>query len=155
MIISRTAEYALRIMAAVATSQGAIPLKAAEIAGHISCPKHYVSKVLRKLVNGGLLRAEKGHGGGFLLSKKASDIKFSDILKAVDNPLRRKHCIFGWRECNSSKPCVLHNSWQNVSQSFVEWADQTSLMDIQADATRSEWLLNTGILSEKKERKKK
>ena len=118
MILSRTAEYALRIMTSVALSQGARALRSKEIAASISCPAHYVSKVLRKLVKAGLLRAEKGHGGGFLLAKPADKILFIDVIEVVQGPSKNKHCIFGWRECDPDNPCILHHRWNSVSNSF-------------------------------------
>lgn len=144
MILSRTAEYALRIMAAISTARGARPLRAAEISSEINCPKPYVSKVLRKLVSAGLLKAEKGHGGGFLLAKRSEQIFFCDIMEAVDTPTRQKHCIFGWRQCNSSKPCILHHRWNKVNSAFTEWSKNTSLQDIQKDAASSNWLFSSG-----------
>ena len=141
MLLSRTTEYALRIMAAVATSRGAIPLKAKDLSELINCPRHYVSKVLRKLVSAGLLKATKGHGGGFLLAKKAGQIYFSEIMNAVDLPTKNKYCIFGWRQCSSANPCILHYRWDRVNESFVEWAQHTTLEHIQQDAENSQWLL--------------
>ncbi len=142
MILSRTSEYALRIMAAVSMQRGAIPMRASEISEQISCPKHYLSKVLRKLVNAGLLKAEKGHGGGFLLAKRANQILFCNIMDAVDAPTKNKHCIFGWRQCDSKNPCILHHRWSKVNATFVEWSKTTSLEDIQKDAKSSEWLFS-------------
>lgn len=144
MILSQTAEYALRIMAAISLSRGARPLRASEISDEITCPRHYVSKVLRKLVNAGLLKGTKGHGGGFLLAKSSENILFCDVIDAIEGVAKVKHCIFGWRQCNPEKPCILHNRWSKVSGAFNEWARTTSLADIQDDASRSEWLISLG-----------
>jgi len=140
MILSQTSEYALRIMACIALAQGARALRGKEIATSINCPGPYVSKVLRKLVTAGLLKAEKGHGGGFLLARPASKIRFIDVLEAVQGPAKTKHCIFGWRQCNPNNPCILHNRWTKVNNSFQTWARLTSLSDIQKDATSADWL---------------
>lgn len=140
MILSQTAQYALRIMTNIAVSQGARPVRAKEIAEKIRCPSPYVSKVLRKLVTAGLLRAEKGHGGGFFLARPAEKILFCHILDAVQAPKDKKQCIFGWRKCDPDHPCILHHRWNSVSSTFDEWTKTTSLAHIQRDASATDWL---------------
>lgn len=149
MVLSQTAQYALRIMSSIAVARGARPLPAKEIAGTIRCPAAYVSKVLRKLVTAGLLKAEKGHGGGFVLARSAHKILFCQVLEAVEGPKAQKQCIFGWRRCNAEEPCILHHRWQTVSTTFEEWARSTSLADIQNE---SEWLLQSTDMPEKPDR---
>ncbi|MCO6432243.1 MAG: Rrf2 family transcriptional regulator [Deltaproteobacteria bacterium] len=140
MILSQTAQYALRIMTHISLVQGARPVRAKEIAMSIRSPSPYVSKVLRKLVTAGLLRAERGHGGGFVLARPAEKILFCHVLEAVQPVKEVKQCIFGWRKCNPDNPCILHHRWNAVSSSFEEWARHTSLADIQNDAVKSDWL---------------
>lgn len=140
-------------MTNIALAQGAHPIRAKEIAEKIKCPSHYVSKVLRKLVTSGLLKAEKGHGGGFILARPANKIFFSEILQAVQEGMRPKQCIFGWRRCDSNEPCILHNGWDKVSTSFVQWTRETSLADIQSDAQKMNWL-NSDVSAQPIERRK-
>lgn len=140
MILSQTAQYALRIMAHIAMARGARPLRAKEISAGIKCPSPYVSKVLRRLVTSGLLKAERGHGGGFVLARPAEKVLFCQVLEAVKGPGLARQCIFGWRKCDSAKPCLLHHRWHSVSGAFEEWAQTTSLADVQRDAKASNWL---------------
>lgn len=140
MILSQTAQYALRVMTHIALVRGAHPVRAREISKSIRCPPSYVSKVLRKLVEAGLLTAGKGHGGGFLLARPAEKIFFSEVLEAVLERVQTKQCIFGWRRCDPNNPCILHHRWAAVSESFMEWARTTSLASIQEDAQHMGWL---------------
>lgn len=144
MILSQTSQYALRIMASIALSQGARPVTGKEIAENIRCPSPYVSKVLRKLVTAGLLKAERGHGGGFVLARPAEKILFCQVLDAVQAPKEVKQCIFGWRRCDPNNPCILHHRWNAVSSTFDDWSRQTTLADIQRDAKSSDWLTRLG-----------
>jgi len=141
MILSQTAQYALRIMTNIALAPEGQLVRAKEIAEAIGCPQHYVSKVLRKLVTAGLLKGERGHGGGFLLSRSPEKILFCHVLDAVQGPKEAKQCIFGWRRCSNSDPCILHHRWTAVSGSFDEWARTTSLAEIKNEATESNWLV--------------
>lgn len=141
MVLSQTAQYALRIMTSIAVTQGARPVCAKEIAQTIACSPPYVSKVLRKLVKAGLLRAARGHGGGFILARPAEKVFFCQILEAVYSTKEKKQCIFGWRRCDPKSPCILHFRWSAVSGTFEEWTKKTSLADIQRDASAMNWIV--------------
>ena len=50
MILSRSAQYALRIMAYFALHTGDAPLRAKDIAEQVNIPAFYLSKILRRMV---------------------------------------------------------------------------------------------------------
>lgn len=145
MILSQTSEYAIRATSYIALYQDSGPVRAKDMSTAISIPQHYLSKVLRKLVEADILSATKGHNGGFLLSRSAKKIRLIDILEAVEIAVPPKHCIFGWRMCNSKEPCVLHHRWSSVNESFQKWARTTSLADIKSDAGKSNWILQSEL----------
>lgn len=144
MFLTQTSQYALRIMASVALARGAEPIRARDLAKNVGASPHYASKVLRKLVKAGLLRATKGHGGGFVLGRSATNVRLIQILDAVSAETQTKACIFGWRRCDSSNPCILHHRWNSVSSAFDEWARKTTLAEIQQDAEHATWLVVRG-----------
>ena len=130
MLLSQTAEYALRSMAWMALLPPHEPIRAKDLSVAISIPPHYLSKVLRRLVLAGLLVSRKGQGGGFRLARSAGGICFLDILKAVDIYPDQDHCAFGWGACNDSLPCPLHGAWAELTDKIAEWAQTTTLADI-------------------------
>ena len=129
MIVSQTAEYALRAMVhlALLPREEAATGKAVSEATGIPLP--YAAKVLRMLVEAGLLVGRKGHHGGFALSRPAARIKFADVLAAVDEDLFEKRCAFGWGKCNARTPCALHSSVSDLRESVIAWANRTTLAD--------------------------
>ncbi|MBN8550620.1 MAG: Rrf2 family transcriptional regulator [Deltaproteobacteria bacterium] len=140
MILSQTSEYVIRAVAFIAVQTDDKPVAAKELSKHTSIPAHYLSKVLRKLVTANILNATKGHNGGFVLARPAHKVKIIDILSAVESHVPAKHCIFGWRMCNSKDPCILHHRWSAVNDAFQTWARTTTLADIKNDAGTSRWL---------------
>ena len=133
MFFSNTSEYALRIMAFIAINQDQGRMNSSTIAKGTNMPSHYCSKILRKLVNAKILTAERGKSGGFILSKDPTQIKFREIFESVDFELDPKHCVFGLKKCNSSKPCMLHYRWQSFKEVFRDWAENNSLADVIED----------------------
>jgi Rrf2 family iron-sulfur cluster assembly transcriptional regulator len=127
MLLSQTAEYALRAMAALASEQRETPARAQDLSGSTGIPPHYHSKVLRRLVLAGLLDSQKGQGGGFSLSRPPEEIRFEEILIAVDAYPEQGRCAFGWGQCQEVQPCPLHHSWIRLSDAIHHWASTTTL----------------------------
>ena len=130
MILSQTAEYAMRAMTAIATSREECPCRTRDISTSVGIPMHYLSKIMRKLVEAGLLVSQKGHGGGFVLARPADQIRFIEILKAAEFEVEPKACVFGWGRCDAFHPCPLHPIWAKLKSSFVEWAETYTLADV-------------------------
>ena len=130
MLLSQTAEYALRAMASLATAPEGNPVRAADLSRATGIPTHYLSKVLRRLVLADLLESQKGQGGGFSLSRPPREIAFIDILSAVDAFPTQGRCAFGWGQCDAADPCPLHDSWSHLNERIQDWASGTSLEEI-------------------------
>ena len=133
MILSQTAEYALRAMASLASAPAGEPVRAKDLSTATGIPTHYLSKVMRRLVIAGLLISQKGQGGGVLLAKAPGEIAFIDILTAVDAFPVSGRCAFGWGECDENVPCPLHGSWSQLNEHLQTWAESTTLADIAKD----------------------
>ena len=143
MILSQTAEYAIRAMSTLSLHEPKCPITAKELGAQTDIPVHYLSKIMRKLVERELVRAERGHRGGFVLAKLPQRIRIIDVIEAVEAHVPLKRCIFGWRACNSSDPCILHHRWSAVNDAFQCWARETSLEDVRKDAESISWMNRT------------
>lgn len=119
-------------MAYLALNDGEGPLRAKDIAREVNIPAFYLSKILRQMVTAGLLTGTKGHGGGFVIAKPASKIRFSHILEAINADITTPTCVFGWDACSDKYPCVLHDRWKLLRKAFNSWANRTTLADVKA-----------------------
>lgn len=130
MVLSQTAEYAIRAMAAIATLPPGTKIRATELARGTGIPAPYLSKILRRLVLAGLLLSQKGQRGGFSLARPAADIPFIEILEAIDALPSDGRCAFGWGDCDQHRPCPLHGPWSRLSGQIAEWAKGTTLEEV-------------------------
>jgi len=129
MILNQTAEYALRAMAVLAELKADERLPSAELAHRANLPTHYVSKVMRRLVLAELVTSQRGHGGGFALSRPPAGIPIIDVLEAVDFAPADGQCAFGVGQCNPASPCALHPAYTTLHATFLSWARETMLVD--------------------------
>ncbi len=128
LMFSQLGRYALRTVAVLAAQEERLTSKV--LAKQTGVPSAYQSKVLRKLVKAKLLSAKKGHHGGFTLTQPPDTIRFADVLSAVGALPAAGTCVFGWGRCSGTKPCPLHDSWSELSEHVVAWAEETTLADI-------------------------
>lgn len=104
-------------------------VRARDLAKATDVPPAFLSKIMRSLTASGLLDAQKGHNGGFMLSRPASEIRFIDVLRAVEFEPGVDHCLFGLGNCNAQNPCPLHFEWAVLKEQIEDWARSHSLAD--------------------------
>lgn len=104
-------------------------VRARDLAKATDVPPAFLAKIMRSLTEGGLLDAQKGHNGGFILSRPASEIRFIDVLRAVEFEPSANHCLFGLGNCNAQNPCPLHFEWAVLKEQIEHWARSHSLAD--------------------------
>lgn len=131
-------------MACVALKKDGSPVSSKVLARATGIPSHYLSKIMRKMVEADLVVSQKGHGGGFKLAKKPEDITFREILATVDYKIEPDTCVFGWEECDSDEPCPLHNTWSQLKDSFHWWAENMSLQEVIDRPGETESILRPG-----------
>ena len=105
VLISQTAEYALRAIVHLAYHAGD-PQTNRQIADATRVSAGYLSKVLQSLGRAELVVAQRGIGGGFVLSRSPEKITVLDVVNAVAPLERIRHCPLGLPSHTSL--CPLH-----------------------------------------------
>jgi Rrf2 family transcriptional regulator, nitric oxide-sensitive transcriptional repressor len=107
-MLSTTAEYALRIMIALAEADGG-PMTSEELSRRTNVSADYAIKILRQLARADMVRAQRGRGGGFRLVCDPAGTTLLDLVNIVD-PFDRLHrCPLG-RAGVSGGLCAMHHS---------------------------------------------
>lgn len=129
-MLSKTAEYALRAVVAIAKVEEERPVLAREISSKGHIPNKYLSKVLRDLVHAGVLSSTRGIGGGFRLKKRAGKLKLIDVVKPFDDIPARSRCPLGHAKCTDDSPCAMHDQWRPVKEAFRTLLDDTTIAQL-------------------------
>ena len=129
MYLSRPAEYALRAMIYLARLKSDKRIRTRDLAEVISVPLPFLSKVMGRLTAAGILEGQKGHKGGFILARPPAEIRFIDVLRAVDFEPTADHCLFGFEKCDAQHPCPLHPEWSILKEFIEQWARSHTLAD--------------------------
>lgn len=123
-MISKTAEYALRVVAFLATNDRAT--SADSVAERTKVPRRYLQKVLRDLATAQLVSSRSGPGGGYSLTLPSNKISILDVVNSVDPLQRIHHCPLGLKSHTSL--CPLHAELDRV---FAETETAFSRVTIQ------------------------
>jgi FeS assembly SUF system regulator len=92
MRLSHLADYAVVLMTAAARRPVGDRLSATELSADTGVPLPTAQKLMGQLAASGLLKSVRGAGGGFSLSRAASDISLADIVEAVEGPIAMTTC---------------------------------------------------------------
>lgn len=93
-MLSKTAEYALRVVACLAGDL-AQSASADLLCDQTKVPRRYLHKVLQDLVRSELVRSRSGPGGGYVLVRVPDAITILDVVNAVAPLERIHHCPLG------------------------------------------------------------
>lgn len=129
MIVSRSADYALRAMIYIARQSGTrfVPLN--EIATEMKTPPFLLSRLMQHLVKAGLLLSMKGHHGGFRLIKGSGDVTAAEILRSIDGPFEAFDCT-GIAACGLRGQCTLLGMFSRAERALDEVFSSVTLEDL-------------------------
>jgi Rrf2 family protein len=131
-LISRTAQYALRSMAVLASQKERMTVK--RLAEHVGAPQPYLARIIMLLANEGLVNARRGPGGGLRLGRSPDEITLMHIVACFDGPVLFEECALGLPGCSgSSYKCPVHDEWGDIRERIKEWWDQTTLADFDSN----------------------
>jgi Rrf2 family protein len=88
MKLTHASGYALAALAHMAAQAPGQPFSSRHIAEARGIPERFLLKVLKPLVDRGVLRSVKGPNGGYLLARAPKDVTLLEVVEAVDGPVR-------------------------------------------------------------------
>jgi Rrf2 family transcriptional regulator, nitric oxide-sensitive transcriptional repressor len=130
-MFSQTVEYALR--AAIFLAQQAPgACTTAQMADATQVPRAYLSKVLQRLTEQGLVRSQRGSGGGVSLALDPAEIPILAIVNAVDPIARISACPLGIQS-HQGRLCPLHERLDKAMAQVELALASTTLAELLAD----------------------
>ena len=126
MILSQTAEYALRAVLHLAEHGAERPIAVGELAEALDVPRNYLSKTLHQLSRAGLLTSTYGPGGGFRLATTPDRLTLEAVVAPFEETGRR-HCLLGRARCADNNPCQAHEHWKGISEQIRSFFATTTV----------------------------
>ena len=132
MKLSTKGRYAVMAMVDLACHCRGAPVSLADIAQRQEISLSYLEQLFARLRRGGLVRSVRGPGGGYLPARALDDTRISDIILAVDEPIRATRCPLGTGTgCKSDKSrCLTHDLWEELGNQIHLYLSSVSLADV-------------------------
>ncbi len=133
MRLSTKGRYAVMAMADLAQHEAANkPVSLADIAQRQEISLSYLEQLFAKLRRGGLVKSVRGPGGGYRLSRPASELRIADVIVAVDEPIAATRCKPGSAKgCTTAGArCVTHDLREELGRQIHVFLSGVSLADV-------------------------
>ena len=128
-MLSQTSIHAIKALTHLAACKNSSPIGSAQLAKEIGAPPNYLGKTLKQLTLAGLLKSQRGLGGGLILARPPESISLFDIVEPIEHVSRKNHCFMG-QLCCGPAPCSLHPRWAKLHTDFIGFLKEVSLVDL-------------------------
>lgn len=136
--LTRKTDYALVALAGLTARErdGGGGASAHELAERLDLPLPALRNILKALARGGVVASSQGATGGYRLARSAEQITLSDIVQAVQGPVRLALCCSdsadeqGEHICRLEDSCRIKATVRGVHHRLMEFLGQVTLAQI-------------------------
>jgi Rrf2 family protein len=98
-----------------------------EMANRLSVPRHFLGKIMNRVVKAGILNSIKGPNGGFSLNNTTLKTTLLTLLESMDGLEQFDGCVLRLRKCNADFPCPLHYRIEAYKNDFKKVLSDTNI----------------------------
>jgi len=151
-------DLALNARAGQAEDGRGRPISLSEISERQQISLSYLEQLFARLRKAGLVKSARGPGGGYTLARDAGSLFVSEIVLAVDEPIKATRCEMTSNKLGANKRlnaqmgkdqaareigcmpggqrCLTHNLWEDLGVAIHDYLSQVSLEDVIRKRTR-------------------
>ena len=110
------------------------PVLLSDIARRQGVSEKYLEHIFSALHKGGIVKAQRGRKGGYLLGRPADRITALDIISLLEGPCTLVDCIQSAAVCDRSGSCAAREIWNELSaavRKVLEGYTIASLVEMQ------------------------
>ncbi len=104
-----------------------------EVAKATEIPSNYLSKLLHKLVQEGVLVSSRGPSGGFMLAVPPEELALAQVSEPFSAPGSPMPCLLRDRACDLADPCLAHDRWFELARGFRSYFEDTTVAALLKD----------------------
>ncbi len=116
MKLSTKCRYGARAIIEIASGTREEPVKRKTIVENQGIPDSYLKNILISLKDAGVIKAIRGAGGGYILSRPASEITFLEIFRALEGDLALVECLNYPDSCDRVNVCSTRDIWRKMTE---------------------------------------
>ena len=132
MKLSSKGRYAVMALTDLAKFNPKDPVALRDISLRQGISLVYLEQLFLKLKKNKIVNSVRGNKGGYILNKKASDIKISEVFFAVEEKVKTVGCEkHSKKGCNGrSTKCITHDLWDELEDYINNFFEKKKLSDL-------------------------
>lgn len=130
MMISTRGRYALRVMLDLAKDESGTYVPLDDIARREGMSEKYLESIIVVLSRAGLVKALRGKGGGYMLTRKPEEYPIGEILRLTEKTLAPVTCLESGAACPEADACPTFPLWQGLDKVIDDYLMAHSLADL-------------------------
>jgi len=129
MRLTRQSNYAIRTLVYCAVNAPDLS-RIADIAKAHAISELFLFKLIKPLVENGLLQTVRGRKGGIRLGRPAADITLLDTIKLTEESFAMAECFEGSSDCPLMDNCDLNGALREALGAFFDVLDSYTIADL-------------------------
>jgi Rrf2 family transcriptional regulator, cysteine metabolism repressor len=142
MKISTKGRYGLRAMIDLAeSSKNGAPVYLSDIAKRQSVSEKYLEHIFATLHKAGLVKAQRGRNGGYVINRDPDGITLNEIVTALEGPCNLVDCVSDVKACSKVETCVTRDIWKilgNKIEEVLNGYTLSSLVRMQSEKSKTD-----------------
>jgi Rrf2 family protein len=111
-------------------------------------PRVFLTKIVAQLASHGMLRTQRGKGGGVMLGRAPEAINLLEVIETFEGSLQFNQCAHDPKFCVLSNGCIIRGFWRTAERHLKEFFRVRTLSDLliaisKAEADESEGITPT------------
>ena len=128
--LNKLTDYGMVLMTYVASKPETSLHTSRELAAGTRMHAATVGKIVRELVDHGLLVSHRGVKGGYALARPAETISIADIIDALEGPVGFTECYSTPGCCELETSCTVRSNSQVISRALRRTLEEIRLTDL-------------------------
>ena len=132
MKITQEADYGLRVVLYLSKLEYGEKKDSGTMSENNGIPLRFLLKLLRKLIDSGIIKSYRGVNGGYALNKLPEKITLKDVVEAIDGPISVNRCLIDPEFCNAKQKgtCEIHRALAGVQQKLLNELEKINFKDL-------------------------
>ena len=130
--LSTKGRYAVMAMVDLARHAQTKPVSLSDIAARQEISLSYLEQLFARLRRAELVKSVRGPGGGYRLARGSAETRVSEIILAVDEPIKATRCTeMGQPGCRTDRSkCLTHDLWEELGNQIHVFLSSVTLHDV-------------------------
>ncbi len=134
-MISTTSKYGIKSVCYLAQQPESRFVAIREISDELDIPFQYLTKLLQRLQQGGIIYSRRGNTGGVSLARPAEEITLAEILNVLEPGFEKCSCLLHDELCMKTGNCPFGKYWGEIQNRLHDLLNNTDVKWITSNST--------------------